>query len=98
GVRLAAADCRARRLSGPPTVSGTPTMLSSFALSVALATTSVPPGEEVENHAHPGHYAQPTIRTFERRGEDADRKVAWFAYCKELDLLWSDYRTAGSTP
>jgi hypothetical protein len=73
-------------------------MISAIALSIALSAASVPPGEEVVNHAHPGHYAQPTIRTFERRGEDTDRKLAWVAYCRELDLLWSDYRAAGSTP
>jgi hypothetical protein len=73
-------------------------MVSAFVLSVAMSTTMVPPGEEVVNHAHPGHYAQPTIRIFERRAEDNDRKIAWMAYCKELDQLWSEYRATGSTP
>lgn len=73
-------------------------MLSAFALSVALSASMVPPGEEVANHAHPAHYGQPTIRVFERRAEDADRKQAWIAYCRELDQLWLEYRTAGSTP
>jgi hypothetical protein len=73
-------------------------MISAFVLTVALSTTAVPPGEEVVNHAHPGHYAQPTIRIFERRIEDQDRRTAWESYCKELELLWSDYRAAGSTP
>jgi hypothetical protein len=73
-------------------------MVSAFVLSLALSTTSVPPGEQVVNHAHPGHYAQPTIRIFERRAEDNDRKIAWQAYCKELDALWTEYRAAGSTP
>jgi hypothetical protein len=73
-------------------------MLSAFAISVALSATMVPPGEEVVNHAHPGHYAQPTIRVFERRAEDNDRRIRWNAYCRELDQLWSDYRAAGSTP
>jgi hypothetical protein len=73
-------------------------MLSAMLLSVALSSTMVPPGEEVVNHAHPGHYAQPTIRIFERRGEDTDRKISWQAYCRELDQLWAEYRAAGSTP
>jgi hypothetical protein len=73
-------------------------MIAASILAVALAATSAPPGEEVVNHAHPGHYAQPTIRTFERRAEDQDRRIAWLAYCRELDLLWADYRGAGSTP
>jgi hypothetical protein len=73
-------------------------MVSAFVLSVAMSATMVPPGEPVVNHAHPGHYAQPTIRIFERKGEDTDRKIAWEAYCKELDQLWVDYRAAGSTP
>jgi len=51
-------------------------MMSAFVLSVAISTTMVPPGEEVVNHAHPAHYAQPTIRVFERRAEDTDRKLA----------------------
>jgi hypothetical protein len=73
-------------------------MLTSFVLSVAMSATMVPPGEQVVNHAHPGHYAQPTIRVFERRAEDTDRKIAWRAYCQELDQLWAEYRAAGSTP
>ena len=73
-------------------------MISAFVLSVAMSSTMVPPGEEVVNHAHPGHYAQPTIRIFERRSEDNDRRLAWNAYCRDLDQLWSDYRAAGSTP
>jgi hypothetical protein len=72
-------------------------MISAFVLSVAMSTTMVPPGEEVVNHAHPSHYAQPTIRTFERRAEDTDRKRAWVNYCRELDQLWAEYRAAGST-
>lgn len=73
-------------------------MISSAVLAVALSTASVPPGQPVLNHAHPSHYAQPTIRIFERRAEDRDRRLAWEAYSKELDQLWADYRTAGSTP
>ena len=37
-------------------------------------------------------------RVFERRAEDNDRRVAWNAYCRQLDELWSAYRAAGSTP
>jgi len=73
-------------------------MISALVLTVTLSTATTPPGDEVVNHAHPAHYAQPTIRTFERRAEDQDRRVAWLAYCNELELLWSDYRAAGSTP
>jgi hypothetical protein len=73
-------------------------MVTAFALSLAMSTTMVPPGEEVVNHAHPSHYGQPTIRVFERRAEDTDRKLAWIAYCRELDQLWANYRASGSTP
>lgn len=73
-------------------------MISALVLTVALSTATTPPCEEVVNHAHPAHYAQPTIRTFERRAEVRDRRAAWLAYCNELELLWSDYRAAGSTP
>jgi hypothetical protein len=73
-------------------------MTAALALSVALSATTVPPGREVVNHAHPGHYAQPTIRIFEREAVDRDRRSAWEAYNRELDLLWSRYRAAGSTP
>lgn len=73
-------------------------MIASFVLSVAMSATMVPPGEQVANHAHPGHYTQPTIRIFERRAEDTDRKIAWRGYCQELDQLWAEYRAAGSTP
>src|SRR5947209_15884248 len=73
-------------------------MVSALLLSIAISTTSVPPGEMVVNHAHPAHFGQPTIRVLERRAEDTDRKLAWINYCKELDALWADYRAAGSTP
>lgn len=73
-------------------------MISAFALSLAISTPAVPPGEPVVNHAHPAHYGQPTIRVFERRAEDTDRKLAWVAYTRELDQLWLEYRAAGSTP
>jgi hypothetical protein len=73
-------------------------MVSAYVLSIALSATAVPPGEQVINHAHPAHYGQPTIRVFERRSEDTDRKLAWVSYCRELDILWAQYRAAGSTP
>jgi hypothetical protein len=73
-------------------------MISAAILSLAMSSTMVPPGQPVVNHAHPAHSAQPTIRIFERRGEDRDRGVAWEAYCRELDALWAEYRAAGSTP
>jgi len=73
-------------------------MISAAILSLAMSSTMVPPGQSVVNHAHPAHYTQPTVRIFERRGEDRDRRVAWEAYCKELDALWAAYRNAGSTP
>ena len=73
-------------------------MISAYILSVAMSSTMVPPGEEVVNHAHPGHYAQPTVRLFERQGEDRGRQIAWESYVKQLDQLWLDYRMAGSTP
>ena len=73
-------------------------MISAFVVSLAMSATTVPPGVEVVNHAHPAHYAQPTIRVFERRAEDMDRKLAWKAYCRDLDQLWAEYRLSGSTP
>ena len=73
-------------------------MITSFVLSLALSSTMVPPGAPVVNHAHAGHFAQPTIRIFERRSEDLDRRILWQAYCQELDQLWAEYRAAGSTP
>ena len=72
-------------------------MISAVVLSVAMCATAVPPGTEVVNHAHPAHYAQPTVRVFERRPEDTQRKLAWEAYCRELDQLWLNYRASGST-
>lgn len=73
-------------------------MLPALVLSLALSTTAVPPGEYVENHASPGKFAQPTIRRFERQEEDNDRRAAWVSYTKQLELLWTTYRNAGSTP
>jgi len=73
-------------------------MISAFVLSLAMSATMVPPGEGVENHAQPAHFTQPTIMLYERYEEDHDRRLAWEAYCKELDQLWHDYRVTGSTP
>jgi hypothetical protein len=73
-------------------------MLAALTITLACAVPSVPPGHEVVNHAHPGHYAQPTVRVFERRAEDASRERAWHDYCRELDQHWAAYRAAGSTP
>jgi hypothetical protein len=73
-------------------------MFSAHVLAIALFVPAVPPGYEVVNHAHPAHYAQPTIRVFERGLEDSYRKEAWRVYCRELDLLWANYRASGSTP
>jgi hypothetical protein len=73
-------------------------MISALVVSMSLTAVAVPPGQEVVNHAHPGHYAQPTLRSFERRPVDEDRRAAWLAYCRELELLWEEYRAAGSTP
>ena len=50
------------------------------------------------NHGQVGHYTQPTIRRYERYPVDHARRVAWEAYCKELDAAWKVYRAAGSTP
>jgi hypothetical protein len=73
-------------------------MISTMLLSMAMSSTMVPPGYPVVNHASPGKWAQPTVRLFERQGEDRDRQIAWEAYVKELDQLWLEYRMAGSTP
>ena len=73
-------------------------MISAIMLSVALSGTAVPPWEMVENHAHPGHFAQPTVQIFARYPVDHARHLAWDAYCQELDRVWGDYRAAGSTP
>ena len=73
-------------------------MISACVLAYALSTPAVPPGVPVVNHAHPAHTAQPTIRVFERGLEDSYRRDAWRVYCRELDLLWANYRASGSTP
>jgi hypothetical protein len=72
-------------------------MLSAWLVSVAM-TSMVPPGYPVENHAHVGHSAQPTIQLFERRHVDRARRNAWDAYVAELEVLWGEYKAAGSTP
>jgi len=61
------------------------------------AAICVPPNEPVVNHAQPYHYAQPTLRRFERRYEDEARQRNWDSYCAELTDLWTEYRKAGST-
>src|SRR5690349_24938371 len=82
-----------RLLNGEP-----PPMLPALALYVALSATAVPPGTPVENHAHPGHYAQPTVQVFERKPVDDYRKASWIRYNADLEQLWQTYRLAGSTP
>ena len=69
--------------------------LSGLLLSMAVM---VPPGELVEDHTQPYHWDQPTIRRFERREDDNDRRQAWNGYVLELEDLWREYRQAGSTP
>ena len=73
-------------------------MLSGLILAAAIQSTMVPPNEMVEDHSHPGHWTQPTIRRFERQPEDDDRRLNWDAYVRELDALWQEYRNADSTP
>ncbi|QDU28261.1 hypothetical protein ETAA8_33610 [Anatilimnocola aggregata] len=72
-------------------------MLSAWLVSVAMSTTMVPPGHPVENHASVGKSAQPTIQLFERKAVDRARRANWNAYVAELDVLWADFRAAGST-
>lgn len=71
---------------------------TGFSLAVAMSTTLVDPGMPVADHSQPTHYTQPTIRRFERKEEDHQRRDAWRAFCQELDGLWQDYRAAGKTP
>src|SRR5688500_6448111 len=72
-------------------------MISAWALSVAVSTTSAV--QEPIEGAPPAdqNVIQPTIRRCERCPVDQARKVAWLAYCRELDRAWTDYRAAGST-
>jgi hypothetical protein len=65
---------------------------------IAISSVMVPPDHSVVNHAHPAHYAQPTIPKFIRRNEDNSRRLLWEGYTQELDMLWGQYRAAGSTP
>ena len=65
---------------------------------LVLATVvAVPPGEFTVDHTQPYHWAQPTIRRFEREEEDNWRRSNWELYVCELDELWKEYRRAGST-
>jgi hypothetical protein len=72
-------------------------MLSAWALSLTVSTTSVPPCCSLANQGHAGDCTQPTIRRFERYEEDHGRRLAWEAYSLELDKAWKAYRVAGST-
>lgn len=68
-----------------------------FVLAFAMASTAVPPGEEVEDHSQPFHYTQPELRRFERHPDDYDRRLAWESYVRELADLRKEYREEGST-
>ena len=84
---LAKSNCRSRG------------MISAWALSVVVSTTSVPTFTPGEGNAYSGQDAiQPVIRRCERCPVDQARKQAWLAYCRELDRAWAAYRAAGSTP
>ena len=72
-------------------------MLSAVALSVVLSATAAPPGQVV-NHAHPGHYAQPTVREYERFQTDYCRRLRYNDYVAALDKEWQIYRASNSTP
>jgi len=72
-------------------------MLTGVFLSIAISTAAVPPGYAVDNHAHPGHFTQPTLRRFERQPVDDLRRGNWECYCRDLEILWRNYREAGST-
>jgi hypothetical protein len=73
-------------------------MLSGLVLMAAMNATMVPPGYPVVNHGAPGHYTQPVLRRYERFEEDYGRRMAWERYCRRLDVLWQQYRDAGSSP
>ncbi|MCA9102312.1 MAG: hypothetical protein R3C10_13905 [Pirellulales bacterium] len=64
---------------------------------VLAAAVMVPIGERTPDHAQPYHSGQPVVRRFERKSDDDTRRRAWDAYVRDLDLLWQDYRAAGST-
>jgi hypothetical protein len=67
-------------------------------LIAAAATTFVPPNQPVVDHSQPYHSAQPTVRRFEDRRVDDRRRANYNSYINEIDLLWQEYRAAGSTP
>ena len=67
---------------------------TAFVLAAALM---VPVDERTPNHAQPYHYGQPVVRRFERQSDDDARRRGWDRYVREIDLLWQDYRSAGST-
>ena len=75
-------------------------MLSAWALSVVVSTTSVtqdsPMVEEGPYSSEP-ETVSPVIRRFDRYSVDQARKQAWLSYCRELDKAWAEYRAAGST-
>ena len=73
-------------------------LIVSLSLFSANEAVAVPPNEAAVDHSHPGHYAQPTIRRFERRFDDEAREQNWDIYVQELDELWREYRAAGSNP
>jgi len=75
-------------------------MISHVVLAAALSMSAnlVEPNEMTADHSQPYHFTQPTIRRFERREEDSDRRRNWESYTRELDDLWQQYRDAGSTP
>ena len=79
-------------------------MVSGVLISVALCVPGAYPadcggtgGGSAAGYAS-GVVGPPVVRVFERRAEDAERRVNWNAYCRELDQLWLQYRAAGSTP
>lgn len=67
-------------------------------LIAAAATSFVPPNEPVVDHSQPYHYTQPTVRRFEDRRMDDQRRESYNVYVNEIDRLWQEYRLAGSTP
>lgn len=73
-------------------------MMSAWALSVVVSTTTATPCPGADGLAAAGQdLVVPTIRRCERCPVDQARKQAWLAYCRELDRAWTDYRAAGST-
>ncbi len=73
-------------------------MISAWALSVVVSTTPAAVNDATDGTPTADqNVIQPTIRRCERCPVDQARKVAWLAYCRELDRAWADYRAAGST-